>query len=104
MAQPDSDEKKIELDCINQFKVVSHNPLSDLENLSKNVKSNADLSSFSHVNFDNLGKEEKNKVEESWYAMMSKFKNTPLEFSNSIPIGLYDIVEKKWHYCLNLER
>ena len=38
------------------------------------------------------------------YSMMSKFKNTPLEFTNSIPKSLYDIVEQKWHYCLNLER
>ena len=43
-------------------------------------------------------------MEEALYSMMSKFKNTPLEFSNSIPKSLYDIVEKKWHYYLNLER
>ena len=35
---------------------------------------------------------------------MSNFRTTPLEFVNSVPKSLYDIVEKKWHYCLNLER
>ena len=36
--------------------------------------------------------------------MMSKFKNIPLEFSNIILNGLYDIVEQKWHYYLNFEK
>ena len=36
--------------------------------------------------------------------MMEKFKTTQLEISNSTPKNLYDRVEKKWHYCLNLER
>ena len=93
VAQPDFDEENTKLDDISQFKVVSHNPLSDLENLCENVKNGADLLGFRHVNFDNLGKEEKNKVEESLYAMMSKFKTTPLEFSNSVPKSLYDLVE-----------
>ena len=95
MAQPNSNEEKTESDDIDQFKVVSHNTLSNLKNLCKNVKNNTDLSGFSHVNFDNLGKEKKIKVEESLYEMMSKFKTTPLEFSNSIPKSLYDLVEQK---------
>ena len=73
--------------------MVSHNPLFDLEILCENIKSNVDLSSLEHIDFDKPGKEEKNQVEEALYAMMSKFKNTPLEFSNTIPKGLYDIVE-----------
>ena len=84
--------------------MVSHNPLFDLENLCENSKSNANLSGLKHIDFDKLGKEEKNQVKEALYAMMSKFKNTPLEFSNSITKGLYDIVEQKWHHCLNLEK
>ncbi len=36
--------------------------------------------------------------------MMAKFKTTPLEIANSMPKSLYDRVEQKWHYCLNLER
>ena len=84
--------------------MVSHNPLSNFENLYENVKNNAYLLGFSHVYFDKLGKVEKNQVEEALYAMMSKFKATTLEFSNSVPKSLYDIVEQKWHYCMNLER
>ena len=84
--------------------MVSHNPLYDLENLCENVKNNTDLSSLKNIDFDKLGRDEKSQVEEELYAIMSKFKNTPLEFSNTIPKGLYDIVEKKWHYCLKLEK
>ena len=84
--------------------MVSHNTLSDHENLCATIKRNADLSSLKHIDFDKLGREEKNQVEEALYAMMSKFKNTPLEFSNTIPKGLYDIVEQKWHYYLNFEK
>lgn len=75
--------------------MVSHKPLSDLKNLSENVKNNVDLFGFRHVNFDDLGKQEKNIVEESLYEMMSKFKTTPLEFSNLVPKKLYDLVGKK---------
>lgn len=104
MAQLDSNKEKTESDDNNQFKVVNHNPLSDLENLCENVKNNVNMSRFSHVDFDKLGKIEKIQVEDALYAMMSKFKTTPLEFSNSVPKSLYDIVEQKWHYYLNLER
>ena len=51
-----------------------------------------------------LSRDEKNMVEESIYAMMAKFKNTPLELDNSMPKDLYSIVENKWHYCLNMEK
>ena len=95
MAQLDFEEEKIESDDISQFKVVSHNPLLDLENLCENVKNNADLSGFSHVDFDKLSKVEKNQVEEALYAMMEKFKTTPLELANSMPKSLYERVEWK---------
>ena len=98
VAQPDSDEERIESDDISQFKVVSHKPLFDLENLCENIRNSADLSSLNHIDFEKLEKEEKNLVEDAFYAMVSKFKNTPLEFSNTIRKSLYDIVEKKWHY------
>lgn len=104
MAQPYSNEEKTELDDINQFKVVSHSRLSNLENLCENFKNNVDLSTFRHIDFDKLIKEEKNQLEETLYVMMSKFKNITLEFSNSIYKSLYDLVEKKWHHCLNVER
>ena len=104
VAQPNYDEENIESDEKNQFKVVTHNPLLDLENLCKNVKNSVELSWLTHINFDNLGKVEKHQVEEAIYGMMEKFKKTPLEIANSMPKSLYDIVEKKWYYCLNLER
>ena len=43
-------------------------------------------------------------IEELVYAMMEKFKNTPLELENIIPKYLYSIFENKWHYCLNMEK
>lgn len=43
-------------------------------------------------------------IEDLVYAMMEKFKNTPLELDNAMPKELYAIVENKWHYCLNLEK
>lgn len=43
-------------------------------------------------------------IEESVYAMMEKFKNTPLEFDNTMPKDLYSIVKNKWHYCLHMEK
>ena len=36
--------------------------------------------------------------------MMANFKKSPLEIANSMPKSLYERVEQKWHYCLNLER
>ena len=73
--------------------MVSHNPLSDLENLYKNVKNSGDLLGFSHIDFDNLGRVEKNQVEGGIYSMMEKFKTTPLEIANSMLKSLYDRVE-----------
>ena len=35
---------------------------------------------------------------------MSKFKNTLLELDNTMPKILYDIIEQKFHYFLNLEK
>ena len=74
---------------------MSHNPLSYLKNLCENVKNNAYLSRFSHVDFDTLGEVEKNQVEETIYAMMKKFKTTPIEIANWMPKSRYDIIEQK---------
>lgn len=49
--QPNSDEEKIESDVMSQF-MVSQNPSSNLDNLCDNIKSNVDLSSFTHIEFD----------------------------------------------------
>ena len=92
------------LDDNNQFQVVSHSPSLDIGDLCENVRNNANLSGFSHIEFDNLGKIEKNQVEEVVYAMMATFKKDPLELDNSIPKILYERVEQKWHYCLNTKR
>ena len=82
--------------------MVSHKPKFDLENLCENIKNNANLSGLKNIDFEKLKREEKNQVEEALYAMMFKLKNIPLELANTIPKSLYDIVEQKWHYCLNL--
>ena len=65
--------------------MVSHALKSDLENISDNVKDNADLSGLKSMEYNKLSREEKNMVEESIYTMMAKFKTTPLELDNSIP-------------------
>ena len=104
IAQPDLDDERTKSEDISQFKVVSHTPLSGLKNICENVKNNADLSRLKNIDFEKLGREEKNLVEESVYEMMSKFKNTPLELDNTMPKSLYDIIEQKWNYCLNLEK
>ena len=83
--------------------MVSHSP-SDLDNLCENIKTNIDLSGFSNIEFDKLGKLEMDKVEESVYAMMAKFKMTPIEMTNSLPKNLYDRVEKRWKYSLITKR
>ena len=57
VAQLDLDEERRESDENNQFKVVSHNPLSDLENVCENIKSNENLSVLKSIDFDKLGGE-----------------------------------------------
>lgn len=84
--------------------MVSHSPSSDLDNLCENIRNNVDLLGFSHTEFDNLRKIEKNQVEEVVYSMMAIVRMTPLELANSIPKTLYDRIEQKWHYCLETER
>ena len=64
--------------------MVSHNPSSDLDNLCENIRNNVDLSGLSHIEFDNIGKIEKNQVEEVVYSMMEIFKRTPLELANFV--------------------
>ena len=69
-----------------------------------NVRDNVDLVGLKNLEFGKFGREELNQIEELVYAMMSKFKNTPLELDNTMPNELYTIVENKWHYYLNLEK
>ena len=84
--------------------MVSHSSSSYLDYLCENIKNNADLSGFTHVEFDKLVKIEIDKLEESIYAMMENFKMTLIEISNSLPKSLYDSVEKRWKYSLTTER
>lgn len=100
----DSDEEKTESEDLIQFKVVIHNLSSYIDKLCDNIKINADLSGFTHVDFDKLGSVDKNKVEEALYEMMATFKSTPLEISDSLPKSLYDLVEQKWQYSLTTKR
>lgn len=81
-----------------------HCPSSDLDNLCENIKNNADLSGFTHVEFDELGKLDMNKVDESIYAMIENFKMTPIEIANFLPKSLYDRVEERWKYSLTTKK
>lgn len=83
--------------------MVSHSSSYDLDNLCENIKTSVDLSGFSHILFNKLGKLEMDKVEESAYAMIETFKMTPIEISNSLPKNLYDRVEQRWKYSLTTE-
>ena len=83
--------------------MVSHRSKSAIDKLCENIR-NADLNEFKTLDFDNLNKEEKNKIEESMYAMMVEYKNTPLELDSTMPNELYKIVENKWHFYLQMER
>ena len=77
-----------------------------MDNLCENIKNNVDLSGFTHVEFDTLGKIDMNKLEESIYAMdkLTTFKMTPIDIANSLPKCLYDRVEQRWKYSLTIER
>ena len=83
--------------------MVSHAPKSDLENIFDNVRDNVDLIGLKNIEFDKLGREDQNMLGELVYAMMTKFKNTPLELDDTMPKELYAIVENKWNHCLNVE-
>ena len=65
--------------------MVNHPPKSEVDIICDNIKDNANLSKLRNINFSKLSKEEKNKIEESIYEMMEKFKKTPLELDNSMP-------------------
>ena len=54
------------------------------------------MSKRKKVEFCKLTKEEKNKIEEFVYAMMEKFKTTPLELDNTMPKESYSLIENKW--------
>ena len=62
VSQGKFDEEKTRQNENNQFQVVSHSPFSDLENPCEKIRNNNGLSGFSHIEFDNLGKIEKNQV------------------------------------------
>ena len=63
---------------ISQFRVVSHAPKSNIDKICDNVRKNADFSELKSIDFNKLSREDQNKVEESIYAMMEEFNNTPL--------------------------
>ena len=95
IAQLEKADEKIESEDTSQFRVVSHAPKSDLENISDNVKDNANLIRLKNIEFNKLDREDQNMLEESVYSMMEKFMNTPLELDNTMPKELYVIVETK---------
>ena len=61
MAPLESDEERIESNDNSQFRVVSHTPKSDLENICDNVKDNVDLSSLKGLDFNKLSREDKTR-------------------------------------------
>ena len=101
MATPNIHE---ETEDTSQFEVVSHPPKSKVDRICENIRNHGDIFELKSINFGQLTKEEKNKIEESIYSMMAKFKTTPLELDNTMPKELYSLIENKWHYCLNLEK
>ena len=76
-----------------QFQVISH-PNSLIAKLCANIR-NDDLKELKNLDFNKLSKDEKNKIEGSFYAMMAEYKHTPLELDGSMPKELYKIVEDK---------
>ena len=82
MATPESDEETKDK---SQFRVVSHPPKSKVDIICDNITEIANMSKLRDINFDKLSKDEQEKIEESIYGMMAKFKKTPLELDNSMP-------------------
>lgn len=103
VAQPDSNEERTKLDDNSQFRMVIHPPKSAIDKLCENIR-NMNLNDLKTLNFNKPSKEEQNKIEELVYAMMAKYKNTPLELDSTMPKELYKIVENKWHFCLQIEK
>ena len=57
----ESNDERIESEDNNQFRVVSHTPKFDLENIYENVRDNANLSSLKGLDFYKLGREEQKR-------------------------------------------
>ena len=104
IVQLETNDERTKLEYNKKFRVVSHAPKSNLENICDNVRDNVDLTGLKNIDFGKLGREDQNMLEESVYAMMEKFKNTPLELDKTMPKELYTIIENKLHYCLDLEK
>lgn len=98
------DEERTKSDDNIQFRVESHAPKSNIDNICENIRDNADLTGLKTIELNKLNREDQNKIEESVYAMMAKFKNNPLEFDTTMPKDLCSVVENKWHYFLNMEK
>ena len=71
--------------------MVSHAPKFVLENSYDNLRDHVDLT-LKNIEFGKIHREDQNMLEESVYAMMEKFKNTPLELDDTMPKELYTIV------------
>ena len=79
---------------ISQFKVVIHPPKSPIDILCQKIR-NGDLNDVKDIDFNKFSKEEQDKIEESFYAMMAEFKYTPLELAGQMPKELSKIVDEK---------
>lgn len=83
--------------------MVIHPTKSSIDKLCVNIRKE-NLNGLKTGDFNKLNKEEKNKIEESVYAMMAEYKHTPLDLDSTMPKELYNIVADKWHFCLQMEK
>ena len=96
-------KRRTELEDISQTKVVIHAPQTTIEKLCTKIRKDL-LKGLKNLNFSKLTKVEKNKLEESVYAMMADYKHTPLEVDETMSKELYKIVEDKWYFFLQMEK
>ena len=75
--------------------MVGNPPKSEVDIICDNIIENADMSKLRDISFDKLSKDEKSRIEESIYEMMTKFKKNPLELNNSMPKELNYLIKKK---------
>ena len=67
-----------------QFRGVSHPSKSKVDIVCIDIVEHANMSRLKDINFDELNREERIRIEESIYDMMEKFKLTPLELDTTM--------------------
>ena len=101
MLQKESDDyEKADLDDLSQYKVVSHKPKSAIDIFCEKIRNDVVFSGFKKLHYEKLDKEDKVKIEEAMYDMMSTLKITLLEISGTIPRRLCTMIEQKESHCI----